>query len=133
MATPKIEKTEDNLLDESSVDAPSINLDPPVTKRTASPADDDDDVVGDEQPDAKDHAAPPKIVSTHADHQSAMLRQFRMGYRECMSETMHFLVESEGFFAADSFCVRLMAHLQKYCEAFTSENTPPSGTFPNFT
>ena len=113
LATPKIEKVED-IADESSFDAFS-NLEPPK-KRSASPE------------ETKD---PAKI--NQADQQMAMLSQFRMGYRECMSETMHFLVESEGFFAADSFCVRLMGHLQKYCDAFTSENTPPSGTVKNLT
>lgn len=39
-----------------------------------------------------------------------------------MSETMQFLVESEGFFTGDSLCVRLMNHLNKHCEKIlTSE------------
>lgn len=44
------------------------------------------------------------------------LEQFHLGYQECMSETMQFLVESEGFFSGDSLCVRLMNHLTKHCE-----------------
>ncbi|KAK3853838.1 hypothetical protein Pcinc_039636 [Petrolisthes cinctipes] len=50
------------------------------------------------------------------------LEQFHLGYQECMSETMQFLVESEGFFSGDSLCVRLMNHLTKHCEKIlTSE------------
>jgi len=37
-----------------------------------------------------------------------------MGYHECLSETMHFLVEKEGFYSGDSFCARLMSHLQAH-------------------
>lgn len=37
-----------------------------------------------------------------------------MGYHECLTETMHFLVEKEGLYAGNSFCVRLMTHLQKH-------------------
>jgi len=39
---------------------------------------------------------------------------FRMGYRECLSETMHFLVEKEGRYQGDALCERLMAHLQAH-------------------
>ncbi|XP_050716877.1 transcription factor cwo-like isoform X2 [Eriocheir sinensis] len=50
------------------------------------------------------------------------LEQFHLGYQECMSETMQFLVESEGFFSGDSLCVRLMNHLTKHCDKIlTSE------------
>jgi hypothetical protein len=41
---------------------------------------------------------------------------YRLGYQECLSETMHFLVEVEGYFAGDSLCVQLINHLQKHCE-----------------
>jgi hypothetical protein len=37
-----------------------------------------------------------------------------MGYHECLSETMHFLVEKEGLFNGDALCVRLMTHLQTH-------------------
>ena len=37
-----------------------------------------------------------------------------MGYHECLTEMMHFLVEKEGLYAGNSFCVRLMTHLQKH-------------------
>jgi len=42
------------------------------------------------------------------------LESFRVGYHECLTETMHFLVEKEGLYSGDSFCVRLMGHLQKH-------------------
>nr|CAG4644463.1 EOG090X0J7Y [Lepidurus arcticus] len=43
-------------------------------------------------------------------------QQYRLGYSECMSEMMHFLVEVEGFFAGDALCSRLMNHLQMHGE-----------------
>jgi hypothetical protein len=45
-----------------------------------------------------------------------IIEHYRLGYKECMSEAMHFLVEVEGFFAGDSLCLRLINHLQKHCE-----------------
>ena len=45
---------------------------------------------------------------------TSSLESFRVGYHECLTETMHFLVEKEGMFAGNSFCVRLMSHLQKH-------------------
>lgn len=47
---------------------------------------------------------------------SHVQEQFRLGYQECMSETMRFLVEVEGYFAREALCIRLINHLQKYCE-----------------
>lgn len=41
---------------------------------------------------------------------------YRLGYQECLSEAMHFLVEVEGYFAGDSLCVKLISHLQKHCD-----------------
>lgn len=41
--------------------------------------------------------------------------QFRLGYQECMSETMRFMVEVEGHFSNEAICVRLLTHLQKHC------------------
>ena len=44
------------------------------------------------------------------------VESFRVGYHECLTESMHFLVEKEGLYSGNSFCVRLMAHLQKHYE-----------------
>lgn len=52
---------------------------------------------------------PPKTPPIIAEH-------YRLGYHECLSETMHFLVEVEGFFAGDALCVQLISHLQKHCD-----------------
>ena len=46
--------------------------------------------------------------------QASSVESFRVGYHECLTETMHFLVEKEGLYAGNSFCVRLMSHLQKH-------------------
>ncbi|XP_023223553.1 transcription factor cwo-like isoform X1 [Centruroides sculpturatus] len=40
--------------------------------------------------------------------------QYRLGFQECMSETVRFLVEIEGVYAGDGLCVRLVNHLQKH-------------------
>ena len=45
---------------------------------------------------------------------ASSVESFRVGYHECLTETMHFLVEKEGLYSGNSFCVRLMAHLQKH-------------------
>ncbi|XP_071516093.1 uncharacterized protein [Panulirus ornatus] len=61
-------------------------------------------------------------VTAKQERTGSQLEQFHLGYQECVSETMQFLVESEGFFSGDSLCVRLMNHLTKHCEKIlTSE------------
>ena len=42
------------------------------------------------------------------------MESFRVGYHECLTEMMHFLVEKEGLYAGNSFSVRLMTHLQRH-------------------
>lgn len=59
--------------------------------------------------DSVDSVSHSTVTSTAADH-------YRLGFQECLSETMHFLVEVEGFFARDSLCVQLINHLQQHCE-----------------
>ncbi|XP_018327707.1 transcription factor cwo isoform X2 [Agrilus planipennis] len=49
---------------------------------------------------------------------------YRLGYQECMSEAMRFLVEVEGHFPREGICVRLLSHLQKHCD--TLSRVPPS-------
>ncbi|KAF2899197.1 hypothetical protein ILUMI_06984 [Ignelater luminosus] len=54
---------------------------------------------------------------------------YRLGYQECMSEAMRFLVEVEGHFPREAICVRLLSHLQKHCEALSRapiKEHPPS-------
>jgi hypothetical protein len=38
----------------------------------------------------------------------------RIGYHECLTELMHFLVEKEGLYSGDGFVLRMMSHLQKH-------------------
>ena len=45
---------------------------------------------------------------------ASSVESFRVGYHECLTETMHFLVEKEGMYSDNSFCVRLRHHLQKH-------------------
>ncbi|XP_051154612.1 transcription factor cwo-like isoform X2 [Leptopilina boulardi] len=59
--------------------------------------------------DSVDSVPNSPTTSTAAEH-------YRLGFQECLSETMHFLVEVEGFFARDSLCVQLIGHLQQHCE-----------------
>lgn len=54
--------------------------------------------------------------STDRPPMTQQVESFRVGYHECLSETMHFLVEREGMYAGDSLCVRLMNHLQRHYE-----------------
>ncbi|XP_071050184.1 transcription factor cwo isoform X2 [Onthophagus taurus] len=49
------------------------------------------------------------------------LDDYRLGYQECMSETMRFLVEVEGRFPREPFCVRLLGHLQQHCDSLTKQ------------
>lgn len=50
---------------------------------------------------------------------------YRLGYQECMSEAMRFLVEVEGHFPREAICIRLLTHLQKHCDTLsrTSQTT----------
>lgn len=43
-------------------------------------------------------------------------RQHRMGYQECTSETVRFLVEAEGFYPNEGVCLRLINHLHEHYE-----------------
>lgn len=57
----------------------------------------------------------------HLDH-------YRLGYQECMSETMRFLVEVEGRFPREPLCVRLLAHLQQHCDSLTKQTVDAEET-----
>lgn len=46
----------------------------------------------------------------------AQLEQYRLGYQECLSETMHFLVEIQVCYPGDPLCVQIVNHLQKHQE-----------------
>jgi len=54
---------------------------------------------------------------------SNSVESFRVGYHECLTESMHFLVEKEGLYSGNSFCVRLMAHLQKHYDRLGRAST----------
>ncbi|XP_032691294.1 hairy/enhancer-of-split related with YRPW motif protein 1-like isoform X2 [Odontomachus brunneus] len=64
------------------------------------------------------HAHPEDSVDSisHSTAASSAAEHYRLGFQECLSETMHFLVEVEGFFARDSLCVQLINHLQQHCD-----------------
>ncbi|KDR16323.1 Hairy/enhancer-of-split related with YRPW motif protein 2 [Zootermopsis nevadensis] len=55
-------------------------------------------------------------VEPHPTGGPIITEHYRLGYQECLSEAMHFLVEVEGFFAGDTLCVQLINHLQKHCD-----------------
>ncbi|XP_048505060.1 class E basic helix-loop-helix protein 41 isoform X2 [Athalia rosae] len=57
---------------------------------------------------------------SHSASASSSAEHYRLGFQECLSETMHFLVDVEGFFARDSLCVQLISHLQQHCEKILS-------------
>ncbi|XP_015172071.1 PREDICTED: hairy/enhancer-of-split related with YRPW motif protein 2-like isoform X3 [Polistes dominula] len=64
------------------------------------------------------HAHPEDSVDSisHSTAASTAAEHYRLGFQECLSETMHFLIEVEGFYARDSLCVQLTNHLQQHCE-----------------
>lgn len=47
------------------------------------------------------------------------LNNYRVGYQECLAETMRFLVEFQGFFPTDTLYVKLISHLQRYYQKLT--------------
>ncbi|XP_031332268.1 transcription factor cwo isoform X2 [Photinus pyralis] len=58
----------------------------------------------------------------------ASSEHYRLGYQECMSEAMRFLVEVEGHFPREAICIRLLTHLQKHCDTLsrtTQTLSPP--------
>uniref|UniRef100_A0A1B6LV34 BHLH domain-containing protein n=1 Tax=Graphocephala atropunctata TaxID=36148 RepID=A0A1B6LV34_9HEMI len=50
----------------------------------------------------------PQIVEEH----------YGLGYHECLSEAMHFLVECEGHVSTSPMCVKLISHLQRHYDKF---------------
>ncbi|XP_065202361.1 transcription factor cwo isoform X2 [Planococcus citri] len=46
---------------------------------------------------------------------------YKIGYQDCLAETMHFLVEVEGFYPSDALCVKLMSHLEKYFDKISHQ------------
>ncbi|CAH1395414.1 unnamed protein product [Nezara viridula] len=45
-----------------------------------------------------------------------LTRSYRLGYHDCLSETLHFLVDSEGFLPSGSLCNQLATHLSQHCD-----------------
>ncbi|XP_022254968.1 transcription factor cwo-like isoform X1 [Limulus polyphemus] len=41
-------------------------------------------------------------------------RQYRLGFQECLSEILRFMVEIEGLYASDGLCVKIVNHLQQH-------------------
>jgi len=54
--------------------------------------------------------------STDATTEANLEQQYCLGYQECLSETMHFLVEVQVCYPGDNLCVQIMNHLQKHRE-----------------
>ncbi|TRY75624.1 hypothetical protein TCAL_14591 [Tigriopus californicus] len=52
------------------------------------------------------------------------VESFRIGYHECLSEVMHFMVEKEGLYSGDALCVRVMNHLQRHYEKLNRVKPP---------
>jgi len=51
--------------------------------------------------------------SPNLDHEER-IRQYRLGYQECLSEAIRFLVEIEGLFTGDGLCRRMMDYLHTH-------------------
>lgn len=58
--------------------------------------------------------------------------QYRLGFQECMSECIRFLVDIDGRYANDDLCIRLMTHLKKHLDKLQGHNicyqVPGSGS-----
>jgi hypothetical protein len=85
------------------------------------------DIVFSYRTDSKHHTSVSSIHTVHAEDSvdsvshssptgSSAAEHYRLGYQECLSEAMHFLVEVEGYFARDALCVQLISHLQQHCD-----------------
>lgn len=66
--------------------------------------------------DSVDSVSHSTAASTAAEH-------YRLGFQECLSETMHFLIEVEGYLARDTLCVQLINHLQQHCDKILATST----------
>ena len=47
---------------------------------------------------------------------NAKMEQYRSGFVECMSESVQFLVEVEGYYPEDPICIKMSNHLQNHCD-----------------
>ena len=68
---------------------------------------------------------------SHSSTATNASEHYRLGFQECLSETVHFLIEVEGFFARDSLCVQLINHLQQHCEKILATSTYILKCFPS--
>ncbi|XP_029165676.1 transcription factor cwo isoform X1 [Nylanderia fulva] len=70
------------------------------------------------------HTHPEDSVDSvsHSTAASTATEHYRLGFQECLNETMHFLEEVEGFFARDTLCVQLYNHLQQHCDKFLASD-----------
>ncbi|XP_054162976.1 uncharacterized protein LOC128960857 isoform X2 [Oppia nitens] len=50
------------------------------------------------------------------------IRQYRLGYQECLSEAIRFLVEIEGLFTGDGLCRRMMDYLHNHMTTLQKVN-----------
>ncbi|CAG2108115.1 unnamed protein product, partial [Medioppia subpectinata] len=50
------------------------------------------------------------------------VRQYRLGYQECLSEAIRFLVEMEGLFTGDGLCRRMMDYLHSHMSTLHKVN-----------
>lgn len=71
-------------------------------------------------------SSPPVTLTAPRDSTSTRqpinIEHYRLGYLECLSEAMHFLVEVQGYFAGDSLCVQMINHLHKHCDKLLKGN-----------
>ncbi|XP_014250748.1 hairy/enhancer-of-split related with YRPW motif protein-like isoform X1 [Cimex lectularius] len=65
----------------------------------------------DEQKEAEDQSQ-----QAQRDHLEELATSYRLGFVECLSETIHFLVQVEGLMATDPFCTQLKTHLSNHCD-----------------
>ena len=75
-------------------------------------------------PGKESAAQQPPVAAAQAVSHESSVESFRVGYHECLSEIMHFLVEKEGMYPRDPLCSRLMSHIQAHYKKINRGESP---------
>ncbi|CAG2161506.1 unnamed protein product [Oppiella nova] len=62
------------------------------------------------------------LSNTSSLDEEERVRQYRLGYQECLSEAIRFLVEMEGLFTGDGLCRRMMDYLHNHMSTLHKVN-----------
>ncbi|XP_037091290.1 hairy/enhancer-of-split related with YRPW motif protein 1-like [Pollicipes pollicipes] len=68
---------------------------------------------------------PDGVDTDTASRRATISNRYEEGYRECLRETMQWMVEHEGFIPGDPLCARLMNHLHEHIALVLRGGFPP--------